>query len=129
MNIKNWIVPILRWLSWGILSIGLAAGFFVIYDTVNLVTARMFARQAIILEQSGQWVDLTRLAGFTNLGILMFALFSGMGVVSLSVFLEYYLRAGEQMGVLLKRIALALGLEAGGYIVLVLVQFAVSAFG
>jgi hypothetical protein len=122
---SDWKISLLRWIVWFILCVGIAFEIFIVRDVALAVVNRVLAEQAILQQDAGQSVEIGRIESFITLGQLIFSLIVGLGAVSLTVILDYYLRAGEKTGRLFRRMGLAAGIELGVYALAVLIHMVI----
>ncbi len=118
----DWKISTLRWFAWLILCLGMAFEIFVARNTGLAVFNRVLAEQVIQRQNAGQSADTTRMESFINFDQLLLIFIVGIIAVSLTVLLDYYLRAGERNGRLFKRIGLVTGIELGVYALAMLIQ-------
>jgi hypothetical protein len=115
-------ISLLRWLAWVSLCLGMAFEIFIVRSVGLSVLNRLIAGQAIWQQDAGQSVDISLLERFFNFGQLIMIVIICIIAVSLTVMLDYYLRAGEKNGRLFRRIGLVAGIELGVYALAMLIQ-------
>jgi hypothetical protein len=112
---SDWKISTVRWVAWLILCLGIAINIFMIRDAGIAVFSRVLAEQTIQQQDAGYSVDISQVDNYINFGQLMLALIVCIIAIALVVMLDYYLRAGQEKGRLIKRIGLVAVIELGIY--------------
>ena len=120
----DWVLSVVRWIAWVILCLGMVTEIFTIHYTGLALAYRVITGQQLSQASEGQSEDTGQLIQFFDLGQLGLVCIIGIIVASLTVPLDYYLRAGQKKGRLFQRIGLVVGIELGVYVVATLLAHA-----
>ncbi len=119
---SNGLTSVVRWAAWLILCIGMATEMFFVRNAGLAIFNRVQAEQIMRKQDAGIIVDSGQAGSLIQLNQVAMMFVVGIIAVTLSVMLDYYLRAGQRNGHLWQRIGLAAVVEAGIFGLAMLVQ-------